>query len=105
MNDKFSTAPFGLPGRFIIREFFLVPHTALETIELTVILKLSARITSSNPDSLFSITSIVKRPFAISSGKSKTDQSKPKLLSSATVPTGVVYSVFRQRNISSFCSD
>ena len=59
MNDKFSTAPFGLPGRFIIREFFLVPHTALETIELTVILKLSARITSSNPDSLFSITSIV----------------------------------------------
>ena len=59
ITDKFSTAPFGLPGRFIISEFFLVPHTALETIAVAVILKLSARIASSKPGSLFSITSTV----------------------------------------------
>ena len=54
ITDKFSTAPFGLPGKLITKELPIVPHTALDTIALLVILKLSARIASSKPGSLFS---------------------------------------------------
>ena len=39
-RDSFT--PLGLPGKFIIKDLFLIPATALDSIALGVILRLSS---------------------------------------------------------------
>jgi len=52
----FSVAPFGLPGRLIMRVCLRMPATAREMMALAVFLRLSMRITSPKPGSSRSTT-------------------------------------------------
>lgn len=52
--SRFSTAPFGLPGRFTMSADRRVPACALESVAIRVLLRDTALITSPNPSSLFS---------------------------------------------------
>ena len=56
---KFSTAPFGLPGRLMISVFLRMPVTILDNMACGVILRLAARMASARPGASRSMTARV----------------------------------------------
>ena len=57
--SKFSSAALGLPGRFIMRDLFLMPAAALDKIERSVYFIVSILMASGMPGTIFSHTATV----------------------------------------------
>jgi len=70
---------FGLPGKFMIRVFPLIPATALESIARVVFSNPANRIASANARNLLSITSRVRLRSDIAGEKSCASGSQDKV--------------------------